>query len=127
MTDTNRMMPECSKGELSCTGWDDCGKCPHCHPRSGNKEYLNYVQHCPNFTALAKELERVAEGDKILGAGIDASNAKHKALQEKYDELIMAVETKFPNESRHNTALRYIVQRENQCFGPAQNAALKGD
>jgi hypothetical protein len=33
-------------------------------------------------------------------------------LQEKYNELIMAVETKFPNESRHETALRYIKSAE---------------
>lgn len=31
---------------------------------------------------------------------------------EKYYELIMAVESKFPNETRHETALRYIKERE---------------
>jgi len=33
--------------------------------------------------------------------------------QKKYNELIMAVESKFPGESRHDTALRYIQDREN--------------
>lgn len=34
-------------------------------------------------------------------------------LHKKYYELIMAVEQKHPNESRHETALRYIREREN--------------
>jgi len=38
----------------------------------------------------------------------------------KYRELIMAVAQKFPDESRHETALRYIRERENQCDGPCQ-------
>lgn len=33
-------------------------------------------------------------------------------LQEKYNELLYAVHSAFPNESRHETALRYIRQRE---------------
>jgi hypothetical protein len=32
----------------------------------------------------------------------------------KYYELIMAVSKKFPTESRHETALRYILQAENR-------------
>jgi len=30
----------------------------------------------------------------------------------KYNELIMAVDSKFPNETRHETALRYIRAME---------------
>ncbi len=33
-------------------------------------------------------------------------------LQEKYHELLWAVEKKFPDETRHQTALRYITQAE---------------
>jgi hypothetical protein len=33
-------------------------------------------------------------------------------LSEQYHELIMAVERKFPGESRHETAVRYIRERE---------------
>ena len=33
-------------------------------------------------------------------------------LQEKYWELLHAVESKYQNESRHETALRYIKQVE---------------
>ena len=35
-----------------------------------------------------------------------------------HDELLMAVEKKFPNESRHNTALRYIRERESVVSDP---------
>ena len=34
-------------------------------------------------------------------------------IEEKYNELIMAVATKFTNETRHETALRYIKEAEN--------------
>lgn len=35
-----------------------------------------------------------------------------EALEAKYNELIHAVETKHPDETRHETALRYITQAE---------------
>lgn len=34
------------------------------------------------------------------------------AIEEKYNELIMAVESKVRSETRHETALRYIKDRE---------------
>ena len=33
-------------------------------------------------------------------------------LEEKYNELIYAVATKYPNETRHQTALKYIKKAE---------------
>lgn len=41
-------------------------------------------------------------------------------IKEKYNELIMSVAKKFPNESRHETALRYIVERESFKAGEAK-------
>ena len=44
-----------------------------------------------------------------------ANAAQNKLIHEvlnKYNELIYAVETAYPNESRHETALRYIKERE---------------
>lgn len=35
-------------------------------------------------------------------------------LEMRYDELIYAVQSKHPNETRHETALRYIREREKQ-------------
>ena len=36
-----------------------------------------------------------------------------RELRAQYEELIMAVSKKFPEETRHQTALRYIMEREN--------------
>lgn len=44
----------------------------------------------------------------------------HKAL---YMELLYAVASKFPNETRHQTALRYIKQRENPPAEPMSGCA----
>jgi hypothetical protein len=41
------------------------------------------------------------------------SEGEYKELQRKYHELIMAVASKFPGETRHQTALRYIKHMEN--------------
>ena len=54
--------------------------------------------------------EEVIEAAKFLGAKAD-----------KYDELIMAVETKVPDESRHETALRYIRERETHNNHPVSS------
>lgn len=40
-------------------------------------------------------------------------------LRRRYEELIFAVCRKYPGESRHETALRYIREREDApCSGP---------
>lgn len=38
----------------------------------------------------------------------------------EYYELILTVEKKYPGETRHETALRYIQERENQELRVAQ-------
>ena len=43
-----------------------------------------------------------------------------RELESKYNELLMAVQKKHPEETRHQTALRYIQQREAACHGPCQ-------
>jgi hypothetical protein len=43
-----------------------------------------------------------------------------ETVKRKYMELVMAVSKKFPFESRHQTALRYIMERENQCSDSKQ-------
>ena len=42
----------------------------------------------------------------------DSFQTKLEELQKQYEELIMAVEEKYPNETRHETALRYIKSAE---------------
>lgn len=41
-------------------------------------------------------------------------------LEKNYYELIYAVGSKFPNETRHETALRYIRERELASNEPAE-------
>ena len=53
----------------------------------------------------------------VIGEGCTTSDVKDidaiaKAHREDYHELIMAISSKFPNETRHQTALRYIMERE---------------
>ena len=42
-----------------------------------------------------------------------------------HTELLYHVQSKFPGETRHETALRYIKQAEQRCNGPAQAANKK--
>ena len=46
-----------------------------------------------------------------------AKTQKELILQMKYDELIFAVGSKFPGETRHETALKYIKAAETHCAG----------
>ena len=45
--------------------------------------------------------------------------ARVAELEAQYGELIFAVATKYPDETRHQTALRYIQQAENREASPA--------
>ena len=103
-----------------------------------------YIKHTRHFDGLgmgdqdleerAKKIEsRIKElearehhlpaKNNALRVQIDRKNKRIEELQEKYSELIMAVAQKFPDESRHETALRYIQQRESTCHGPEQASA----
>jgi RNA polymerase subunit RPABC4/transcription elongation factor Spt4 len=44
-------------------------------------------------------------------------------LEKKYYELVYAVASKYPGESRHQTALRYIMEREQSSRGQHPEAA----
>jgi len=54
------------------------------------------VLFCPNIIERNKEEEELDDDE----------------VRENYDELIQAVETKYPDETRHETALRYIKSIE---------------
>ena len=58
----------------------------------------------------AQEIERQAE--------------EIAALRKDYQELIYAVGNKWPGETRHQTALRYIYNAEHQEHGPSQRAPI---
>ena len=70
----------------------------------------------PNSRILLLALQQVA-------------NEVAQAERVKYDELIMAVGNKWPGESRHETALRYIREAEVGAGGTAakgSNVELRG-
>jgi len=108
--------------------WHGCSSVCHRGPQVG--ECVPPVE----MDVAKLESENVAGMTSILKTAmkVDAENpgnnppitAKpdrmtYAELSEKYHELIMAVCQKFPNESRHQTALRYIRQAE----APATTAA----
>jgi uncharacterized coiled-coil DUF342 family protein len=61
------------------------------------------------------------EGQRLLELVAD-TRAERDALQQRYDELILAVARMYPNESRHETALRYIQRAEHITGGCASTA-----
>ena len=67
----------------------------------------------PKFLALSggKGVERDAIKNWLRQTLQTLTNQIERA-REKYNELIMAVESKYEGESRHETALRYIKEAE---------------
>lgn len=62
----------------------------------------------------------IADYAALVAMGNLEEALREKAeLQKNYNELIMAVERKFPNETRHQTAHRYIRQCESYSSEPA--------
>ena len=65
-----------------------------------------------------KDLHGLAEFARAIME--DSMNERSQLLQEieeinkKYQELLDAVASKFPNETRHETALKYIQEREHR-------------
>jgi predicted nucleic acid-binding Zn-ribbon protein len=49
---------------------------------------------------------------------LQRQNDELNLIKERYEKLIFAVENKHPDESRHETALRYIRQAENRGHQP---------
>ena len=79
----------------------------HCQKQNG----LDYCKNCGLTAtiihqALAEERERVVK------------------VEEKYQELIMAVEKKYEGETRHETVLKYIRRAESNDYGEAGNSSL---
>lgn len=55
------------------------------------------------------------------------ANATIAELQKNYNELIMTVASKFPNETRHQTALRYIFLMESKCDRAMSDSAVNAE
>ena len=59
----------------------------------------------------------------MFASAEDLYKAKAEHFQELHSELIMAVERKWPDETRHETALKYIKQAEapSTCAAQQEN------
>ena len=75
---------------------------------------INFVLY-EDYQKLEAELESVRELGNI-------AHRENQRLREAYDDLIMCVETKFQDETRHETAKRYIIERESKDYIKAQKA-----
>jgi len=67
---------------------------------------------------VAMAFHRCFEFEKQLAA-CERQRDELKADAERYQELLYAVQRKFPNESRHETALRYIKHAEAPSYSNA--------
>jgi len=64
-----------------------------------------------------------SDADKLAVAMMtEYAESLLKKERKKYNELIMAVGNKYPDETRHQTALRYIKQAEISSDDPAREA-----
>jgi hypothetical protein len=72
-------------------------------------EHGSYVYSC---SCCKNEGDIDHSGTYVLAS---EANERVKELEDKYNELIFAVHTKYQEESRHETALRYIKEKE--CHG----------
>lgn len=83
---------------------------------TANNEPFN--EPCPNDGKLMRPL-----------TWREANEGYDKALMElrrQYDELLMAVARKFPNETRHQTALRYIQEAEKRADSTSTSEVMDG-
>ena len=76
---------------------------------------MNMEEEClKNKNIRERFIENAEEFDSLMVEMLEENNR----LRELYNELIMNVCSKFPGESRHETALRYIKSAEkpiNNC------------
>jgi len=81
--------------------------CWHCfeftRPDQERKNYTAALHPAPDCDDCAKRPHCPGEGKGL---------EKYEELLKQYQELLFAVANKYPNESRHETALRYIRERE---------------
>lgn len=74
------------------------------------KTYFAIIEEI-DCNGLNKHVEVVKYSD--YKSEIDAKDKRISELVDSYNELIMAVAKKYPDETRHQTALRYINSCEN--------------
>ncbi len=65
---------------------------------------------------------KIRNGDMLPSNSLTQAADKIEELQSAYNELIFSVSIKFPDETRHGTALRYIKQAESHENNTCNNA-----
>lgn len=90
----------------------------------------DYDDLLSKFKAALEQIQALSDPTNEYWNNIEfwkkrAEQADRRAAEaeKKYSELIYAVEKKFPDESRHATALRYIQERERYSSGPQSGVA----
>ncbi len=73
-------------------------------------------------TAGRTNLKRLITSHRQLQAEMDALKAELAEKDRLYHELLYQVGNKYPNESRHETALRYLKRAEQPSNDPAKQA-----
>jgi hypothetical protein len=84
------------------------------------------VEPVYSFAAPTAAVQPGEQDSVYLGSGA-SRRVQARGLQAKYNELLYAVGNKYPGESRHETALRYIRRAEEQTQGansPSHSAAI---
>lgn len=125
MLNPMRPRPELPK-KLEVEPTKSCETCLHSRVCSYRQASLDALVRVPVETIIGGQTEHA----KMWGA-VAVAIAEHckeytrATLPEEYQELIMAVGSKFPNETRHETALRYINRAEEVVSGPAMDATPK--
>ena len=84
---------------------------------------LDLEKENQQLTEEIEALNLLVQNIKEMADDLDNENQR---LRDDYSDLIMQVAKKFPDESRHETAKRYIMERENREVSPAQQA-LEGE
>lgn len=101
--------------------------CPYCKQPVGVEGFRTAVEKARRVWMDENPCEdghdHVTPFDQFLYGPLAQQPA---AVDEKYAELIYAVANKYPDESRHETALRYIRQAESVDHGDAQAATQPG-
>ncbi len=90
-----------------------------------NDIYLPVKDIPPEIIAAAKMLYNWTEMHNVEAFGGFVNRSKYEDLSELYHELILNVSSCYENETRHQTALRYIKQMEKFAYNETTEKAVK--
>ena len=88
-----------------------------------------FERECRDADKICKALGLTMDEFRTLGGSLRVQRIINRiaAMHDRYNELIMAVAQKWPNETRHQTALRYIQQQERACDTTSAMTSRSGE